>query len=129
MLGYDVGMSKKQTEKRKGPISYRPPAHLRDEFERRIERSGLTANAFLTQGWYGQSVPRQSKRIKLSEAQAGQTVGIMGKIKDEIKAIRQSLADHQDSAILRKIYAVLKSIENLLLDIRWAMFKLLGRKP
>lgn len=122
-------MSKKETKKPKGPISYKPPVGLRDEFEKRVKRSGLTTNAFLTKSWYEKPIPRQSKQIKLNEAQAGRTLGVMGKIKDELKAIRVKLSNHQESPVLQKIYAVLKSIENILIDIRWAMFKLLGRKP
>ncbi len=38
-------MTNKTKQKRPAPISYRPPADLAEEFQRRVEASGLSVNA------------------------------------------------------------------------------------
>ena len=55
-------MSKKTGKKREAPISYRPPAALREEFHSRVEKSGLSASAFITKSVFGNDAPRQSRR-------------------------------------------------------------------
>ena len=42
-------------KKRRAPVPYRVPKHLEAEFDRRIAESGLSTNAFLTNGWYGRA--------------------------------------------------------------------------
>jgi len=41
-------MTDKNRKKREAPISYRPPAALREEFFARVEKSGLSASGFIT---------------------------------------------------------------------------------
>jgi len=52
-------MTKKNRE---APISYRPPETLREEFRARVEKSGLSVNAFITQAVFASPPPRQSRR-------------------------------------------------------------------
>lgn len=49
-------------KKRDAPISYRPPEILREEFRARVEKSGLSVNAFITQSIFASPPPRQSRR-------------------------------------------------------------------
>jgi hypothetical protein len=52
------------TEKknRDAPISYRPPEILREEFRKRVEKSGLSVNAFITQAIFASPPPKQARR-------------------------------------------------------------------
>ncbi len=54
-------MTEKKTnqvrDKREAPISWRPPAALRAEFHERVERSGLSANAYITKAVFGAGSP------------------------------------------------------------------------
>lgn len=49
-------------KKREAPVSYRPPAELRGEFDARVRNSGLSVNAFITASVFGQVAPR-SRRV------------------------------------------------------------------
>ncbi|WP_457663199.1 hypothetical protein [Sinorhizobium medicae] len=49
-------------KKRDAPISYRPPEILREEFRARVENSGLSVNAFITQAIFASPPARQARR-------------------------------------------------------------------
>jgi hypothetical protein len=55
-------MTEKTDQKRDAPVSYRPPADLRDEFRRRVETSGLSANAYITRAIFNAAIPRATRR-------------------------------------------------------------------
>ena len=62
-------------------------------------------------------------------------VGLLGRIAQDVRTIRQRIGElSQDNiqrliALLTRIEERLASIEFRLIEIRWALFKLLGRKP
>ena len=95
-----------------------------------VQRAKSSVNGFITSRIFDQPIPRQSKRPTVSERDTGKTLGLMGQIKRYLDDLREDQIGISDtSRRQQKILAVLERIEKLLLDIRWALFKLLGRKP
>ena len=85
-------MPNKNDKKRKAPISYRPPKELREEFDARVQNSGLSTNAFRTEAVFGKGRHRPVELEKLAVilAKAAQ-------ISDQLPEI--SLAGSDDSAL------------------------------
>lgn len=54
-------------KKREAPVSYRPPAELRGEFDARVRNSGLSVNAFITAAVFGQVAPRTRRVTPLDQ--------------------------------------------------------------
>ena len=80
-------MSKKTGKKREAPISYRPPAALREEFHSRVEKSGLSASAFLTKSVFSNDAPRQSRRPATEEKLLAQLLAQAAQIREELKRV------------------------------------------
>jgi len=112
-------MPDKTRKKREAPISYRPPAGLREEFYARVQKSGLSASGFITQSCLGDDAPRQSRRPPL-EAQ------LLAKLLAEATAIREQVHDASlsggDPLVLEQAVEALREIRNVLLTSA-------GRKP
>lgn len=101
--------------KREPPISYRPPKHLRADFDERVRLSGLSANAFLTEAWHGKSRHRPAEQKFLAR----------------ILASCASIADqlHQNShASANRSAMCLEQIRDELIKIRGLLMQSLGRR-
>ena len=109
-------MPDKKTKKRTAPISYRPPKELRQEFHARVESSGLSINAFLTEAVFGRNRHRPAELEKLAVilAKAAQ-------ISDQLHEI--SLAGSDDNG------PVIEAAFGELTEIRAALLKAMGRQP
>lgn len=110
-------MPDKQTKKRKPPISYRPPEALRAEFERFVVESGLSANAFLNECVFGRNRHR-SAEIKLLAEKLVLCAEITDWTHENKRSDRAASYGHLLEAILSQ-----------LIEIRSALFLLMGRKP
>ena len=115
-----------KTVKLSAPVSYRPPKHLHAEFLSRVQRSGISACAFITQSIFGKDPhghvpPRQSRRPPVEKVELAKLLAACAAIRDELKR-----CDHADDAEMR--HAVRASTEALQ-DIRSILFKLMGRRP
>ncbi len=77
-------MTKKKTDKRDSPISYRPPADLADEFRRRVEQSGLPANAYITRAVFNVPIPRGTRKPPAEKQMLAQILARSGAIRDAL---------------------------------------------
>lgn len=101
--------------KREPPISYRPPKHLRAEFDERVRLSGLSANAFLTEAWHGKSRHRPAEQKFLARM-----LGSLAEIRDLLReAVQGGSGEHS---------IVFKEIRDELIKIRSLLMKALGRR-
>tara|TARA_R110002110_G_scaffold257206_1_gene473141 strand:- start:10676 stop:11008 length:333 start_codon:yes stop_codon:yes gene_type:complete len=110
-------MTKTRDKKRQSPISYRPPEHLRAEFERRVKESDLSINAFLTEAWHGRNRHRPSETKLLARLLAECTVFADRERRMPPVEPSSDQASRSDE------------IKTLLTEIRSALFLLMGRKP
>ncbi|MFI0459442.1 MAG: hypothetical protein ACH254_17805 [Candidatus Thiodiazotropha endolucinida] len=115
-------MTEKKKETRPAPISYRPPAHLRDEFQARVEKSGLSVSAFLTKCVFDKSSPRQTRRPPLEKKLIAKLLGEAARIRDALHEI--SLRGD----CLENAFLVEQAVEELT-AIRTSLMKAMGRKP
>ena len=118
-------MPAEQDKKRKAPISYRPPEELREEFERRVNASGLSTSAFITKSVFGADPPRQSRRPSIEHQAVAQILGELARVRDQLHAIAIAIAiaSGPGSGVL------LEEAVRSLTEIRAVCFKALGRKP
>lgn len=112
------------TEKsREAPISYRPPEALREEFRARVEQSGLSVNAFITQSVFGSAPPRPSRR---SPRHSLLDQRVLARLLGEAARLRTSLetlpVDGERQALLHEEAAA------ALQDIRTLLMQALGRE-
>ncbi len=116
-------MSDKTPKKREAPISYRPPAELRDKFHSRVKQSGLSTCAYITKCCLNIDPPRQSRRPSIEEK-------LLGKLLAQSAAIRMNL-DAIDSASheMSETEVLLEQAVDELGQIRAALLKTMGRKP
>ena len=78
-------MTEKTDKKRDAPVSYRPPAELRDEFRRRVETSGLSANAYITTAPSSTAaIPRGTRRPAVEKQMLAQLLGRSAAIRDAL---------------------------------------------
>lgn len=110
-------MPAEQDQKRRPPFSYRPPDALYEEFERRVAESGLSRNAFLTEGWHGRN------RVRPAE------VKLLARLLHECAAIADFVRKIKTCEDDCHLTSLLVSIRSLLTEIRSALFLLMGRKP
>ena len=115
-------MTKSRKTKREAPISYRPPAHLRDEFHARVEQSGLSVSGFITKVIFDASPPRQSRRPPLEKKLVAQMLGEAARIRDALHEIELT-GDCQENALL-----IEQAVEELI-ELRTMLMKAMGRKP
>ena len=107
----------KPRAKRPAPISWRPPADKRAEFEKRLKASGMSANAFITEAVFGRTRHRPAEL-----RQQAQILAQCAEIKDSLHEIAISGAAAGHTLNLEDITA-------RLVEIRSALFILMGRKP
>lgn len=120
------------TEKknRESPISYRPPQALRDEFRARVEKSGLSVSAFITQAIFDAPPPRQARRPVPGQGDIARLLAETALVGDQLRALRIAAAatttadddDSQQAAALDEALAALR-------EIRAACLLALGRMP
>jgi hypothetical protein len=115
-------MTEKPDEKRKPPLSYRPPEKLRDEFLRRVKASGLSANAFLTQAWAEKAPPRQSRRPPLEAVLLAKILAQSAQVRDELNRLSAGGAAENSAPIIEAAFEELTAI-------RAALLLAMGRKP
>lgn len=115
-------MTGRKPDKRDPPISYRPPAALRQEFLARVERSGLSVSGFITAAVFDQRPPRASRRPPVERKLLAQLLGEAARIRDQLHEV--SLTDAGEHSALLIAQAV-----GELTAIRSALLKAMGRKP
>ena len=109
--------------KRPAPISYRPPVCLEDEFNSRVQKSGLSISAYITQCVFGKPPPRQSKRPPASQKILAKLLGEAAKIHADLQAIRHSPDRGAENQVLFE-----QACADLT-EIRAAILKSMGRQP
>lgn len=116
-------MPDKESKKREAPISYRPPAGLREEFYERVARSGLTTNAYLTKAVFDVAPGRQSRRASIEKELLARLLSEAGHIRDALHEVALSGGDSPASTML------IEAAMNDLTEIRAALIKAIGRQP
>jgi hypothetical protein len=115
------GMTEKTDKKRDAPVSYRPPAELREEFRRRVETSGLSANAYITRAVFGAAIPRGTRRPAVEKQMLAHLLG-------RSAAIRDALDNASCVAGIGAADAMKTACEELTV-IRAALMKMMEREP
>lgn len=105
---------------REAPISYRPPAALRDEFLARVERSGLSASGYITHCIFKHNPPRQVRRPPVERQEVARLLAETARLQDSLLAI--AAASDADAELLAEACRDLQ-------EIRAACLSALGRKP
>ena len=115
-------MTEKTDKKREAPISYRPPALLRDEFFRRVEASGLSANSYITKALFGAAAPRATRTPRVEKE-------MLATLLARSAAIRDALDDaaHRAGDDASAIEAIRDACADIMV-IRTAVMKLLERE-
>ena len=116
-------MPDKTRDKRQAPISYRPPAALREEFAARVERSGLSTSAFITRAVFGGEAPRQSRRPSVEEADLARLLGQCAHLRDALHEIGMAQGEDSSAAL------VIEAAMDELTVMRSALLKVMGRAP
>ena len=114
-------MPDNNTPRREAPISYRPPAALRDEFRARVEKSGLSVSAFITQAIFERKPPRQARRPVVEQKSLAHLLGEAAKIRDALTHLAQG-----EGAQRPDLYE--QAVADLT-EMRSALLKAMGRKP
>lgn len=109
-----------EKKKRDAPISYRPPEALREEFRTRVEKSGLSANAFITQAIFESDAPRQARRAPIEQQQIARLLSETARLHDCLRELGHT--DGTEPALLEEAVRDLH-------EIRAALLSALGRKP
>lgn len=115
-------MSKRTGKKREAPISYRPPAELREEFAARVEKSGLSTSAFITQAVFSREPPRQSRRPPVEQKMLAQLLFRAAQIRDQLHEIAATDPDENQTQLMEQAVGELA-------ELRAAILKGMGRKP
>lgn len=104
-------------KRRRSPISWRPPAEREDEFDARVAASGLSVNAFITEAVFGRSRHRPAETKLLARLLASSA-----EIAEDSRELRLTGAEAGNTLLL-------EAIHDRLIEIRSALFTLMGRKP
>ena len=115
-------MTEKTKKGREAPISYRPPAELREAFRARVEKSGLSTNAFITKAVFGGDAPRQSRRPAIEEKLLARLLAEAAAIRGQLHEITLTGAQDRDTILLEMAASDLA-------EIRAALLLAMGRKP
>lgn len=105
-----------QKDKRKAPISYRPPKALEEEFDALVAASGLSVNAFITDAVFRNGRYKQADLVLLNRLLAE-----MAAVRDQLVALRPDDDADLESAIDQALLAQT--------EIRNAILTYTGRKP
>ena len=116
-------MTEKTDKKREAPISYRPPALLRDEFLRRVEASGLSANSYITKALFGADAPRAARTQHIEKQMLAQLLARSGAIRDALDDAARVSGD--DARVAEAVEAAATELE----IIATALMKIMGRGP
>ncbi len=116
-------MTEKTDKKRDAPISYRPPAKLRDEFYRRIEASGLPVNAYITKALFNLPTPRGTRRPPLEKEMLALLLARSAAIRDALDSAARVAGDDSRTA------DALQAACDELAVIRAAVMKMMERAP
>ena len=115
-------MPDNESKKRESPISYRPPAALREEFFARVAHSGMSTNAFLTQAVFENAPGRSSRRPPIEKELLARLLSQAGHIRAALHEVALTGGDAPANAML--IEAALDDLT----EIRAALVKTLGRQ-
>ena len=116
-------MTDKTDKKRDAPVSYRPPAELRDEFLRRVEASGLPVNAYITKALFDLATPRGTRRPPVEKLMLAQLLARSAAIRDALDN-----ATHVAGEDARTAAAVEAAVDELKI-IAAALMKMMERAP
>jgi len=116
-------MTDKTDKKRDSPVSYRPPAELRDEFRRRVEMSGLSVNAYITKALFDLATPRRSRRPPVEKQMLAQLLARSAAIRDALENAAHVAGDEPHAA------DALQTACDELTVIRAALLKMMERAP
>jgi transcriptional regulator with AAA-type ATPase domain len=114
-------MPEKSHKKREAPVSYRPPAALRDEFFARVEKSGLSTCAYLTNAVFGQAASRRARRPAAEEKQLARLLAQTASLRAQLDEIRTAQPEQKAALVDR-------ATEELML-IRASLLRAMGRAP
>lgn len=114
---YGAGMARK---KRAPPISYRPPAKLRDEFAARVRNSGLSINGFITRAVFAGDAPRARPKPSLDRATAARLLAQAAAIADQLATLPDGSQERDEA---------LRACRDELLLLRTFVMQLSGREP
>jgi len=110
-------------KKRAAPVSYRPPAKLRDEFRRRVTQSGLSVNAYITKAVFDLAIPRGTRHPPVEKQMLAQLLFRSAAIRD---ALDNATRDAGDDVRLAEL---VQAIHGELEVIRAALMKNMERAP
>jgi hypothetical protein len=116
-------MTEKTDQKRDAPISYRPPAELRDEFRRRVEASGLPVNAYITKALFSLAPPRGTRRPPVEKEMLALLLARSGAIRDALDGVARISGDDRHAT------DALQTACDELAVIRAALMKMMERAP
>ena len=116
-------MTDKTDKKRDAPVSYRPPAELRDEFRRRVEASGLPVNAYITKALFDLATPRGTRRPPVEKLMLAQLLARSAAIRDSLDDAAKTAGDSSRAA------DALEAACDELAVIRAALMKMMERAP
>ena len=116
-------MTEKTDKKRDAPISYRPPAKLRDEFYRRIEASGLPVNAYITKALFDLPTPRGTRRPPLEKEMLALLLARSAAIRDALDSAARVAGEEAHTGNALRVAC------DELAVIRAALMKLMERAP
>lgn len=95
-------------KKRAAPISYRPPEILREEFQQRVEKSGLSVNAFITQAVFGAPAPRQARRPPLEKQDIARLLCEAARLRAQLDTLpRETIIfarNHQHAVLMSQLF-------------------------
>ena len=91
-------MTEKTDKKRDSPISYRPPADLAGEFRRRVEQSGLSANAYITRAVFNAPIPRGARTPPVEKQMLAELLARSGAIRDALDNAARIDGENPDTA-------------------------------
>ncbi len=116
-------MTDKTGKKRDAPVSYRPPAELRDEFRRRVEASGLPVNAYITKALFDLAIPRRGRRPPVEKQMLAQLLARSAAIRDALDQSARAAGGDSRAA------DALQAACDELAVIRAALLKMMERAP
>jgi hypothetical protein len=99
----------------------RPPAELRDEFRRRVETSGLSADAYITRAIFNAAIPRGTRRPAVEKQMLAQLLGRSAAIRDAL--------DHASRVVGPDTAGAMRTACEELTVIRAALMKMMERAP
>jgi hypothetical protein len=110
-------------KKRQAPVSYRPPAKLRDEFRRRVTQSGLSVNAYITKALFDLPIPRGARHPPVEKQMLAQLLSRSAAIRDALDSAARVTGE--DAGTAAAIRAACDDLE----VIRAVVMRLLERAP